>query len=207
MPPLDSTNFVITGTNLPAISRDSPNWWKASATSAVRPVFPGRELSRVDSSECSAGAGAALSRPFMPGTAADTLPNSSALSRLLAKANSAPAPPRACGRVIESCFVNCPTSCELEPAVGATDVWASICTPVRTKRPHSQTAARLVSNRCVLDIISPTPGCHKQHRSYRPGTDHTPVPLFAALVWGGRVRSRGLTRRPWHLPITVVTSP
>ena len=115
------------------------------------------------------------------GAAADTLPNSSALSRLLAKANSAPAPPRACGRVIESCFVNCPTSSELEPAVGATDVWASICTEVRTKRPHSQTAACLVSNRCVLDIIFVNPWRPQTAQQLQERHDHTPVPLFVVL--------------------------
>jgi hypothetical protein len=65
-PPLDSTNLVITGTNLPAISGDRPSLWNASATSAI--------------------AGAAFNRPFIPGTAADTLLNSSPLRRLLANA-------------------------------------------------------------------------------------------------------------------------
>jgi hypothetical protein len=88
-PPLDSTNLVITGTNLPAISGD-------------RPMPPGRALSSLDSSELSVKAGADFRRPFIPGTAADTLLNSSPLRRLLANANRAPAPPRACVRVMES---------------------------------------------------------------------------------------------------------
>src|SRR5580704_16158344 len=85
-PPLDSTNLVITGTNLPAISGDRPSLWNASATSAMRPMPPGRELSRLESSELSVNAGAAFNRPFIPGTAADTLLNSSPLRRLLANA-------------------------------------------------------------------------------------------------------------------------
>jgi len=59
----------------------------------------------LESSELSATAGAALSKPFMPGTAVDTLPNSSALRRLLANANSVPAPPRACVREMKSPLV------------------------------------------------------------------------------------------------------
>lgn len=66
----------------------------------------------LESSELSATAGAALSKPFMPGTAVDTLPNSSALRRLLANANSVPAPPRACVREMKSPLVNYPTSSE-----------------------------------------------------------------------------------------------
>src|SRR4029077_12786663 len=130
-------------TNLPAISGDRPSLWNASPTWAVRPIPPGREFSRLDSSECSAKAGAALSRPFMPGTADDSLLNSSALRRLLAKANSAPAPPRACLREMESPSVSCPTSSELElVADGATELWArTTCTPARRKRPYNQVAA------------------------------------------------------------------
>src|ERR1700693_3828947 len=113
-PPLDSTNLVITDTNLPAISGDRPSLWNASATSAMRPMPPGRELSRLESSELSVKAGGAFNRPFIPGTAADTLLEFSPLRRLLANANRAPAPPRACVRVTESPLVNCPTSSELE---------------------------------------------------------------------------------------------
>src|SRR5262249_31787566 len=94
-PPRDSTNLVITGRNLPAISGDRPSLWKASAVSAIRPMFPGRLLSRLERAEFSDGAGAAFSRLLMFGTADDTLPNSSVLSGVLAKANKAPAPPRA----------------------------------------------------------------------------------------------------------------
>src|ERR1700690_2888682 len=72
-PPLDSTNLVITGMNLAAMLGDKPSLWKASATSTVRPMPPGSELSRLDSSECgSDSAGAAYIKPLMPGTADDT---------------------------------------------------------------------------------------------------------------------------------------
>jgi hypothetical protein len=61
----------------------------------------------------------------MPGTAAETLLNSSSLNRLFAKANSVPAPPRACGRVMESSLVSFPTNSELELFVDdVAGVWA-----------------------------------------------------------------------------------
>src|SRR5579863_6841425 len=138
-PPLASTNLVITGTNLAAISGDRPSLWKASATSTVRPILPGKELSRPENSEFPVTAGAALSRLCIPGTAEETLLNSSSLRRVLASANSEPAPPRACVGVMESPLVNCPTSAELE-FVG-TAVWALAGMPASRIRQHTQAAA------------------------------------------------------------------
>src|SRR5579862_2882725 len=72
-PPRDSTYLVITGRNLPAISGERPSLWKASAVSAMRPMFPGRAPSRLESGELSDATGAALSRLLILGTADDTL--------------------------------------------------------------------------------------------------------------------------------------
>ncbi len=80
----------------------------------MRPMFPGRALSRLENSEDGFKAGAALSSPLIPGTADDTLPNSSSVSRVFANAKSDPAPSLACVGVMESSFVNCPTSPEVD---------------------------------------------------------------------------------------------
>lgn len=88
-------------------------------------MLPGSELSRLDNSEFPPDAGAAFNKPLIPGTAADNLLNSSALSRSLAREKSAPAPPRACGRVMESSLVRRETR-ELDPAVAGTDVWPGL---------------------------------------------------------------------------------
>jgi hypothetical protein len=58
-------------------------------------------------------AGAAASRPSMPGAALATFVQSSALSRLFARPNSAPAAPSACFGVALSCLARSPTSCGL----------------------------------------------------------------------------------------------
>jgi hypothetical protein len=147
-----------------------------------------------------------LSKRSMPGTAADTLPNSSALSRLLAKANSAPAPPRACGRVIESCFVNCPTSSELEP-VGATDSLGLDLHRTQDKKPAQ-------ANRGTLGQQSMCLGYH--FRPPRAATNSTAVTRTALIIHPSRCSRllccvrfvrEGLASPTVHLPINVVTSP
>ena len=93
VPPLDCTNCVIKGVNLETISGESPRDPKAPVTEARPPDPPDRTDSRepnVDPSPCF---GAAFRNPSIPGTALDTWPNSSGLSRLLAKSKSAPVPP------------------------------------------------------------------------------------------------------------------
>src|SRR5262252_7882497 len=96
------------GTNFAAISGDKPNFLKGPATAAKPPNAPGRELPRPEKPEDAAGAD--LIRLSMPGTLSATLLKSAALSRLLARPNSAPAPPLACAGVMESPFVNWPIS-------------------------------------------------------------------------------------------------
>src|SRR5262245_34889924 len=121
-PPFDPTKLVNTGTNLAAISGESPRDLKAVATGARPPTFPGRADAALPKGEppLKGDFGAAAKSPSMPGTASETLPNSSGLRRLLARPNKAPAPPVACFSVTFRSLLSWPTSSGLGLAPGAT---------------------------------------------------------------------------------------
>src|SRR5262245_23071870 len=104
-PPFDSTNFVITGTNLPAISGESPSDLKAPATEVSPPTPPGK-AEPAEPSTPPLDLGAAFSNPSIPGTAFATRLNSLGVNRLLARPKSAPAPPVACFGEIESSLMS-----------------------------------------------------------------------------------------------------
>jgi hypothetical protein len=91
-PPLDCTNCESRGTNLPAMSGESPNFWNEVPADTSPPASPGNPFESpeiLDSPAlCGRAAGAAFNKPFMPGTTAAILLNSGALKRLLAKPSS-----------------------------------------------------------------------------------------------------------------------
>src|SRR5579864_843227 len=90
------------------MSGERPNFWKDPATEASPLKFP-NESDKPENPPNPLLAGAAFSKPSMPGTAAATLPNSAAVRRVLARPNRAPDPPLACAGVMESSFVSRPT--------------------------------------------------------------------------------------------------
>ena len=136
-----------TGTNFVAIAGDSPSFLNDPATDANPPDPPGREpwtLERPGRPEDAEGAD--LIRLSMPGTVSATLPKSVGLNRLLASPNSAPAPPLACVGVMESAYVNCPTSSGLA-------VFAASCGPSPARAICAKRTSRPVARMTLAAFV------------------------------------------------------